>query len=402
MMYSSNQITTLHPEFWLNHKLSISLFFISICLLCFFIFIPLPCYADSKNDVTHDIENYRWQMQRLEKGILEQKDKTEQTIRAERNLLQELEDIEKRLKEHEEKVENLDIKAQLQQMLIDLKRDEIVSLQLEREQVLEHLKKRSGAYYKMGQIGILNVTFSSQSLPDLLRFHDSFQKLIAYDKDVIMRYRSKIQALRRASDAEALELSLLQQFTASAQAEKDNIDQIRTEKNQLLTHIRTQKNLHEQATREMEEASEELSNTLISLKTEQQGQEITFTKRKGRLRVPVSGTVVTYFNQEKANNLGVMRKSSGIAINAPDGSKVRAVAEGTVIFSGYLRGYGNTVIVHHGYQYYSVTSRLEKVIPKRETLLNQVHILALSVILPPLLMKAYILKFVVEKNLSIL
>lgn len=366
MMYTSNNTLTRIPLSLsrlgkkLNSRLHI---FFGIWCALFSVFHPFP--ADAQNEFESDIESYRWQMQRLEKNILEQKDKAQESIRTERSILQDLEEIEVKLKKHEEKVEGLDVKVQLQQMLIDLKQEEIESLSTEREEVLHHLEKRSSAYYKMGKIGLLNVTFSSQSLPDLLRFHDSFQTLIAYDKDVIIKYRSSINALKRATDAEALELSLLNKFMAAAEAEKEHIELVRNEKNKLLTRIRSQKHLHEQATEEMEEASKQLSQKLLTLKTEQQGHEVTFLKKKGKLRVPVAGTVVTYFNQNKLNNLGVMRKSAGIAIATPDGSKVRAVAEGTVIFSGYLRGYGNTVIIHHGFEYYTVTSRLEKVIPKK-------------------------------------
>ena len=341
-----------------------------LTFLLLFITFGAPVYAAAKaavggkNDVTEDIETYRDQLRRLQRGIDQQRDKKEESTRSEKNILEELEDIDTRLKQQQQKVADLDIKVQLQQMLIGLKQDELTILQSERDKVLSHLKKRSGAYYKMGKVGFLNVTFSSHSLPDLLKFHDAFQTLIAHDREVITRYREKIGELERARNAHALELQVLQEFVASAQTETDKIDQIRAEKAQLLTRIRTEKHLHEQAAKEMEAASDELSHTLISLKTKEQSQEQTFARRKGRLRVPVKGEVITYFNQEKTNKLGILRKCSGIAIDAADGAKVQAVAEGTVIFSGYLRGYGNTVIIHHGYQYYSVTSRLEKILPK--------------------------------------
>ena len=39
--------------------------------------------------------------------------------------------------------------------------------------------------------------------------------------------------------------------------------------------------------------------------------------------------------------------------------------DGVVTFAGYLRGYGNTVIVNHGYQYYSVCSRIERILAEK-------------------------------------
>lgn len=327
-----------------------------------------PVAADEilihKKEIKQDIEHYRGQIRRLQRGIQEQKSKSEESSKTERNILEELEELDSRLRIQRQKVAELAVKVQLQQVLINLKQEEITGLQSDREAILAHLRKRSGAYYKMGEIGFLNVTFSSQSLPDLLRFHDAFQTLITYDKDVIVSYRKKIQALERARDAHALEMEVLQDFITTAQLEREETDRIRAEKEQLLTHIRTQKHLHEQAASEMEKASEDLSNALVALKSKEQDLEQTFARSKGQLPAPLPGEVITYFNQEKTNKLGILRKSTGIAIQAPNGSKVRAVADGTVIFSGYLRGYGNTVVIHHGFQYFTVTSRLEQIIPK--------------------------------------
>lgn len=318
--------------------------------------------AAGKNDITEDIEVYSGQIRRLRQGIHDQQEMTNESNRTEKNVLGELEDIEARLKTQQRKVEDLEVKVQLQQMLIQLKQDAIDTIQADREKVLAHLKKRANAYYKMGNVGFLNITFSSRSLPDLLKFHDAFQTLVTYDKHVILSYRNKIQELQRALDALALELNLQQEFISTTQAEREKNDRIRAEKEKLLAHIRSEKYLHQQAAEEMEKASEDLSKTLLSLKQKEDRREQTFANSKGRLRVPVQGKIITFFNQEKINKLGILRKSAGIAIEAPDGSKVQAVSEGTVIFSGYLRGYGNTVIIHHGYQFYSVTSRLDSVL----------------------------------------
>ena len=40
------------------------------------------------------------------------------------------------------------------------------------------------------------------------------------------------------------------------------------------------------------------------------------------------------------------------------------------MYAGYLRGFGNTIIVHHGFQYYSITSRVEEIIVKKDDSVN--------------------------------
>jgi septal ring factor EnvC (AmiA/AmiB activator) len=126
--------------------------------------------------------------------------------------------------------------------------------------------------------------------------------------------------------------------------------------------VRTQEKLHQQAIVEMQEASESLARSIVSVKNRKDLRAQHFLNDKGRLPPPVVGQVVTLFQQEKIDKFGISRQSAGIEIQAPNGAKIVSISEGEVIFSGYLRGYGNTVIVHHGFQYYTVTSRIEKIL----------------------------------------
>ena len=130
----------------------------------------------------------------------------------------------------------------------------------------------------------------------------------------------------------------------------------------MLSRIRTQAKLHEQAVAEMEEAADKLTASLKGLKKQEKQLEEGFLYDKGRHPPPVAGPVITRFNEETSNLLGITSISKGIAIDAPSGSTVRAIFSGEVQYSGYLRGYGNTVIVNHGHQYYSITSRMERLL----------------------------------------
>ena len=62
----------------------------------------------------------------------------------------------------------------------------------------------------------------------------------------------------------------------------------------------------------------------------------------GILGWPVSGPVVSGFGMRWG------RMHEGIDITCPTGTAVRAAAAGTVIYAGWLGGYGNLVVVDHG------------------------------------------------------
>ncbi len=56
---------------------------------------------------------------------------------------------------------------------------------------------------------------------------------------------------------------------------------------------------------------------------------------------------------------------SGVDIGAPYGSKVVATADGYVVFAGWIRGYGYTVIIYHGYGYTTLYAHMSSVAVKR-------------------------------------
>jgi septal ring factor EnvC (AmiA/AmiB activator) len=76
-----------------------------------------------------------------------------------------------------------------------------------------------------------------------------------------------------------------------------------------------------------------------------------FASLRGKLRLPAKG--------ELANRFGTPREDGGttwkgLFIRAPQGEEVKAVAPGKVVFSDWMRGFGNLLIVDHGGEYLSI------------------------------------------------
>lgn len=78
-----------------------------------------------------------------------------------------------------------------------------------------------------------------------------------------------------------------------------------------------------------------------------------FAKLKGRLVLPVEGTLVGQFGQTRSKD-GQGPSWKGIFISTQAGQGVRAVSAGRVVFSEWLRGFGEIVIIDHGDQFLSV------------------------------------------------
>ncbi|WP_126443976.1 murein hydrolase activator EnvC family protein [Sulfuricystis multivorans] len=69
-----------------------------------------------------------------------------------------------------------------------------------------------------------------------------------------------------------------------------------------------------------------------------------FARLRGRLPWPVKGSVAARFGTPREEGRLLWK---GLFIRAPEGTDVRAVADGVVVFADWLRGYGNLLIIDH-------------------------------------------------------
>ena len=82
-----------------------------------------------------------------------------------------------------------------------------------------------------------------------------------------------------------------------------------------------------------------------------------FQKAKGMLTKPCAGTITTEYGQMISKGV----TSKGIIYKTRSEAQVVAPYDGTVIFSGPFKGYGNIIIVEHGDGYLSLLAGLGQI-----------------------------------------
>jgi septal ring factor EnvC (AmiA/AmiB activator) len=327
------------------------------CIFLFFHFFGCAGYSRGA-EISHNqaIKKQSINIGRLNQEIRAHLEKIRENGKQEVNLLDELKQIDEKFSVQKEKLAGLqkhlhDQEEQLALKVRDLRRAELVS-----ENVRRHLEKRLRSFYVMGKTGFLNVTFSKKSLPELMLFNDAFKRLLDYDQSVIDKYRQTIDQLDKAKQARELERNLMLNFVRQTEKQQQDLIEIRTEKEQLLNRIKSKKGLYEQAIREMQRAENDLTRTLSRLKRKEEKRVRGFLHNKGRMEGPVMGRLIVHFGDPVENG-----PSKGIIINTDDNAPVFSIYTGKIIFAGYKLGYGNMVIIDHGYQYYTVTAHLDDI-----------------------------------------
>lgn len=112
-----------------------------------------------------------------------------------------------------------------------------------------------------------------------------------------------------------------------------------------------------QVEREVRASDKELENSLGMLL--KNSTERDFHRLKGTLRPPVSGEVSAgYGPQKQAKSMSYVRHT-GLTWTLKEGTAVKSVAAGLVVYAGRMEGFGELLILDHGQQYHSVYAHLK-------------------------------------------
>ncbi len=358
--------------------------YLAVCVLTLTLAICLGqrlCLAAETTAVDSKIIEEQKRIQRLKKGIEDQKSRVQTTNKKESSLLTELDRLNGHIQNEGDKLTRLKKELTKHEQLIVTKQDEAVQAKEAKEQAKRHIKKRLNSFYRMGEIGMMNVIFSAGELPDLLAFREYFDALLKRDQDVIREYRKKVETLEKTQISLHQEKQSLVETISKVKGQEEQLASTREERMRLLQKVKTEKKLYQLALTELEGAADRLTNTLEKLKAEaakarqkqahptetrlttpqkSRPDNLGFAAQKGRLAPPAPGTVTTLFGKSVQEKFGIATFANGIDIKTAPGTEITAIYDGKVLYAKFLRGYGNLLIIDHGQQYLSLVSRAAK------------------------------------------
>ncbi len=93
---------------------------------------------------------------------------------------------------------------------------------------------------------------------------------------------------------------------------------------------------------------------------EREGGDSSLKSRKGHLPFPTRGIIEVVFGKVVNPRFNTVTVQKGIDVRAGEGTKVQSVAPGQVVYSDWLKGYGNLVIIDHGGKWHSLYAHLKE------------------------------------------
>ncbi len=222
------------------------------------------------------------------------------------------------------------------------------------------LRARLRTLYKLSGEGYVGVLFSSA---DSLEFDRTLKFLkIVTDADyrLIRSYQRNVAAYERQRRKLKTQVERLVGLERRIRAQEDLLTTEHKAKSEIVSslersHLKTLRALRKLRTKtETLRAPVEDESLLDLLKA-------SFFEKKGRIPAPIAGRVVRDFGPIRDERHSIQLGHKGWRYSAPAGSPVSSVFDGAVAHSGWVQGYGHTVIVDHGDHYYTVYAHLSGV-----------------------------------------
>ncbi len=197
--------------------------------------------------------------------------------------------------------------------------------------------------------------------------------LIARDRARIDGYRTLQAALadeRRALEAREAEARRLRDEAIAARAALAGAAR---ERATLVRQMTERRDLAQALAAELAEAETRLEASLVRLVDVSRDVEAPLPIRafQGRLDWPLRGRLAGRFGRQAPTRFGTRTYRSGIEIDAPEATPVRAVHEGRVVYAEPFAGFGRLVIVDHGGGAFSLYGHLSSMLAPVGTAVTQ-------------------------------
>ncbi len=227
----------------------------------------------------------------------------------------------------------------------------------------EYLNERIRAIHKRRYGSNALLLLSAADYQDLIRKSRYVSLLAHYDSNVIRKYSRDIEeASAKKRDLEANNHKLRSTKKAVKQ-KKNELLVNKTEKDKLLTLVKTKRLAQEEKIRKLKESSRKLQKVVKGLKGGKIPQSISgqgFRASKGNLPWPLKGNIMIPYGQYKDPTLNATVFKNGIEIRASRKESPAAVAGGRVVYASTYEGYGKLLIIDHGNGYHSLYGNLSE------------------------------------------
>lgn len=239
----------------------------------------------------------------------------------------------------------------------------------EREQQFEVFGERIKFFYEKGDTGYLDIVLESKSISDMLARMQYVEDIMQYDNKLLDNLKEAEQTIKVKTAEIAEEKAEVEELVKENEAKQQELNKALDEKKAKLQAYESDEKKYQEMIASNEKASKNVER-LINQAAAEAAKSAKSSKSSsggskgssgggtvytgGKLNWPVpakaasSSSLSSGFVNRVSPITGRREHHTGYDIPAPYGSAIVAAESGTVIYSGWMSGYGNTIMISHG------------------------------------------------------
>ncbi|GAA0378407.1 murein hydrolase activator EnvC family protein [Paenibacillus motobuensis] len=243
------------------------------------------------------------------------------------------------------------------------------------DETKQRIEERSGLLdtrvrimYTDGAVSYLDVLLSSTSFSDFLQRADSLQAIMNQDKVLLDEHKHDKELLQDQQQQLEQDYAKVKTLYAQAEDRRSILEEKEREKQQLIAKYSDQIDQQEEITEEQNKLLVELATKRSALENEKKKIKAAqivkaktttkkvsysasggFTGNGGSMMVPVNGARLSSGYGTRVHPVtGKVKSHTGVDLAVSEGTDIHAAEGGVVIVAEWWSGYGNTVVIDHG------------------------------------------------------
>ncbi len=329
------------------HKCNKKRLFVAL-VLCFSIllsFSGLPAQG-----ATDPLSAYQQKQQQINKELKDLKADVKAKDKELKNFQSQLKDVDYSIDAGEKELAAVKEQLAVAQQQLAVTNKELGKAQDSLSTQLTAFESRLRESYMNGDVNIIDVLFDSTSMEDFISRSYYMEKILQYDSEMIGKINERIDDIQEKKAEREQKTQTLSKLKEEQQQTLNRLADNRKEKAALVASAEEDKELSEQAYKEMEQASNEVAAEIRRIQAANAANG-TGGEGTGIYRWPISSSytrISSPYGMRKHPTTGKYKMHTGIDIPAPAGTPIYAADSGLVIMAKNNGAYGNCVIIDHG------------------------------------------------------
>lgn len=297
-------------------------------------------FASTADEKRAELNDVKQQMADMQARKEEARQKAE-------NANAQLSEIMDNLNELQAQANALQSKSDVLQDKINKNQAELEKKQQEVDQRMVIYRKRLRDIYINGQINYLDVLLGAKDFSDFSSRMYLLQKIISSDLAMLEQLKKDAEEISVRKEQLAAEMKELKTAQTELEAKQARVNKLREERAQVLYKAQEEEANSQAEYDRLLAISENIAAMLRNMESSGGGAPAG-RGGTGRFMWPCYGEITSYYGWRTHPIFGTTKYHSGMDIAVDYGTPIQAADSGTVVYSGWLGGYGNCVMIDHG------------------------------------------------------